>query len=76
MLATRPNVIVILADDLGFADVGYHGSPIPTPNIDRLSSEGIRLSEYYTHPVCTPSRAALLTGRYAFQSGMPFPVSF
>ena len=52
-----------LTDDQGYADVGYHGSPIPTPNLDALAMAGVRLENYYTHPMCSPSRAALLTGK-------------
>lgn len=62
--ATRPNVVFILADDLGWSDIGYHQSDIRTPELDRLASEGVRLETHCTSPVCSPSRAALLTGRY------------
>ena len=53
-----------MSDDQGYADVGYHNPdcPIPTPNIDQLALNGVRLENYYVHPTCTPSRAALLTG--------------
>jgi hypothetical protein len=61
---TRPHIIFILADDLGYRDVGYHGSRIRTPNIDRLAMSGIRLENYYTQAVCSPTRGQLLTGRY------------
>jgi arylsulfatase A len=65
----RPNVIVFLADDLGYGDVGSYGAKsIPTPNIDRLASEGIRFtSGYCSASTCTPTRYSLLTGRYAFR---------
>lgn len=68
---TPPNIIVILADDLGYGDVGYNGcSDIPTPNIDALVTNGVRCSNgYSTHPFCSPSRAALLTGRYQQRFG-------
>ena len=58
----KPNVIFIMADDLGNADVGYHGSDIKTPNIDKLANEGVRLENFHGMPVCTPSRAALDDG--------------
>jgi hypothetical protein len=61
---TRPNIIFIIADDLGYNDVGYHGSEIKTPNIDKLAMSGVRLENYYVQPVCTPTRGQLLTGRY------------
>lgn len=59
----RPNIIIILADDLGWADVGYHGSDIETPHIDRLANEGVKLNRFYATPFCSPTRAALMTGR-------------
>ena len=70
----RPNVIVILADDLGYGDISVYGSKvIRTPNIDRLAAEGVRFtSGYVTHPVCAPSRAGLLTGRYQERFGYEF----
>lgn len=71
--ATRPpNVIVIYADDLGWGDLGCYGSPIPTPNLDRVAAEGVRFTNFYSaNPVCSPSRAALLTGRYPTRVGVP-----
>ncbi|MEO9633579.1 MAG: arylsulfatase [Parasphingorhabdus sp.] len=65
-----PNVIIIMADDLGWGDVGYHGSDIETPNIDRLAREGMRLERFYALPVCTPTRSALMTGRDPIKLGM------
>ncbi|XP_077944942.1 arylsulfatase B isoform X1 [Gasterosteus aculeatus] len=62
--AARPHVVFILADDFGWNDVGYHGSEIRTPNLDRLSAAGVRLENYYVQPLCTPSRSQLMTGRY------------
>ena len=59
-----PHVIFILADDYGYNDVGYHGSEIKTPNIDRLSGDGVRLENYYVQPICTPTRSQLMSGRY------------
>ena len=70
-VAASPNLVVILADDLGYADVGFNGCPdIPTPNIDRIASEGVRCtSGYVTYSVCGPSRAGLITGRYQDRFG-------
>ncbi len=68
---TRPNIVLILADDLGWADLGVHGSRAGlTPNIDRLASQGTRLAQFYVTPVCAATRAALLTGRYPFRQWM------
>jgi arylsulfatase A-like enzyme len=67
-----PNVIVILADDLGWADLGHDGSKIDTPNIDRLAKEGVKLTRFYSSaPMCSPTRAALMTGRYPHSVGVP-----
>ena len=68
--APRPNVVYILADDLGWKDVGFHGSDIRTPNIDQLAAGGVRLEQFYSQPFCTPSRAALMTGRYPHRYGL------
>jgi len=66
-----PNVVVILCDDLGYGDLGCYGNRvIRTPNIDGLASEGVRLTDFYATPTCTPSRACLLTGRYPVRSGL------
>ena len=63
--AGTPNVIIILADDLGYGDLGsYGGKLIRTPNLDRLAAEGMRFTSFYAQPVCGPSRAALMTGSY------------
>jgi arylsulfatase A len=74
-----PNVIMIYCDDLGYGDLGCYGSKIPTPNIDRMATEGARFTHFYSgNPVCSPSRAALLTGRYPTRVGVPrvlFPTS-
>jgi arylsulfatase A-like enzyme len=58
----RPNFLVILADDLGFSDIGAFGSEIETPNLDRLAHAGIRLTDFHSAPACSPTRAMLLTG--------------
>jgi arylsulfatase A len=68
----RPNVLLMICDDLGFGDIGCYGSAIPTPNLDRLAAEGTRCMRYNSaHPICSASRAALLTGRYASRSHTP-----
>ncbi|XP_072036038.1 arylsulfatase B-like isoform X2 [Amphiura filiformis] len=69
-IAKPPHVIFILADDYGYNDVGYHGSEIKTPNIDKLSGEGVRLENYYVQPICTPTRSQLLSGRYQIHTGL------
>ena len=66
----KPNIVYIIADDLGWKDVGYHASDIKTPNIDKLAAEGATLNEFYSQPFCTPTRAALMTGRYPFRYGL------
>ena len=66
----RPNIVVILADDLGWGDVGYHGSEIRTPNIDRLCAEGIEMDRFYTAPISSPTRSGMLTGRYPNRWGI------
>src|SRR6266446_4792208 len=68
--ASRPNVIVILADDMGFSDAGCYGGEIHTPHIDRLANEGVRFAQFYNMARCCPTRAALLTGLYPHQAGM------
>ena len=65
-----PNIILILADDMGYSDIGCFGSEIRTPHLDRLAAEGVRLSSFYNNARCCPSRAALLTGLYPHQAGV------
>src|SRR5262245_3014617 len=62
--AERPNVVFIIADDLGWADVAFHGGNAPTPNLDKLAREGVELTQHYVAPVCSPTRSALMTGRF------------
>jgi arylsulfatase A-like enzyme len=70
----RPNVIVILADDLGWRDVGFHDSEIKTPNLDRLAREGVELTRFYSQPLCSPTRSALMTGRSPMRYGVQYSV--
>ena len=70
--AERPNIVILVADDLGWADVGYRGSDIQTPNLDRLAREGARLERFYATPICTPTRAALMTGRDPIKLGAAY----
>ncbi|HET6408762.1 MAG TPA: arylsulfatase [Chthoniobacteraceae bacterium] len=67
---TRPNVLLIISDDQGYGDLSLHGNPnLHTPNLDRMAREGAQLSRFYVSPVCAPTRAALLTGRYSLRTG-------
>lgn len=68
--AQRPNVLIIVADDLGFGDVGFNGATFPTPNIDRIAAMGTKLDRFYVSALCSPSRAGLLTGRYPHRYGI------
>lgn len=76
--APPPNIVLIYCDDLGYGDLGCYGSSISTPNMDRMAAQGVRFTNFYSaNPVCSPSRAALLTGRYPTRVGVPrvfFPV--
>ena len=65
-----PNIVIILADDLGWNAVGYHNPEIKTPNIDKLCKEGVELGNFYVSPMCSPTRAGLMTGRYPIRFGM------
>src|SRR5262245_4128167 len=67
-----PNIVFIYADDLGYGDLGCYGSRIRTPNLDRMAREGVLFRQFCSaSPVCSPSRASLLTGRYAVRTGVP-----
>ncbi len=69
----KPNILIILPDDLGWADVGYHGSDVRTPNIDKLARSGITFNQHYVMPTCTPTRVCLITGLYASRYGVLGP---
>src|SRR5881409_3978940 len=66
----RPNMIIIMSDDMGFSDLGCYGGEIPTPNLDKLAAGGLRFTQFYNNARCCPSRAALLTGLYPHHAGM------
>ena len=68
--ATRPNIMIILADDVGFSDIGCYGGEIHTPNLDKLAANGLRFTQFYNTSRCCPSRASLLTGLYPHQAGV------
>lgn len=68
--ADRPNIIVIMVDDMGFSDIGRYGSEIPTPHLDALANNGVQFSQFYNTGRCCPTRAALLTGLYSHQAGI------
>ncbi len=71
--APRPNIILIMADDMGFSDIGCYGGEIRTPNIDRLAAEGLRFTQFYNNAKCTTTRACLLSGMYPRNSGNSIP---
>ncbi len=68
--ASKPNIILFVSDDMGWNDVGYHGSKIATPHIDRLVKDGVQLDRFYVHPICSPTRTALMTGRVPARMGI------
>jgi arylsulfatase A-like enzyme len=68
--AEKPNIVLFLADDLGWADVPWHGSPYKMPNLAALAQQSVRLESHYVHPMCSPTRAAFMTGRYASRFGV------
>ena len=70
MPSDKPNIVVILVDDMGFSDLGCYGSEIPTPNLDSLAANGVRFTQFYNTARCCPTRAALLTGLYSHQAGV------
>src|SRR5687767_9211681 len=71
--APPPNLVFIMADDLGWADVEFHGGNAPTPNLDKLAAEGLELAQHYVAPVCSPTRTGLLTGRCWSRFGVTNP---
>lgn len=68
----RPNIILIMVDDMGYSDLGIYGSEINTPNLDKLAKEGLRLREFYNNSICAPTRASLLTGQYQHKAGVGY----
>src|ERR1041385_416845 len=69
---TRPHIVILVADDLGWRDVGYHASEIRTPHIDRLATEGVRCERFCAFPLCSPTRSALMTGRSPIRLGVVY----
>ena len=67
---SRPNIVAFVADDLGWADVPWHGSAYKMPNLARLAEQSVRLESHYVHPMCSPTRSAFMTGRYASRFGV------
>src|SRR5690606_10169639 len=71
IIRDRPNFVIVMTDDQGYGDVGYMGNPeVKTPNLDDMAESGLRLDRFYTAPVCSPTRAAVLTGRYPNRAGV------
>ena len=68
----KPNIILIMVDDMGYSDIGSYGSEINTPNLDKLASEGIRFREFYNNSICAPTRASLITGQYPHRAGIGY----
>jgi arylsulfatase B len=68
----RPNIVILLADDLGWSDVGFHGGEIRTPRLDRLAAESVRFDRFYSYPLCSPTRSALMTGRSPMRLGVVY----
>lgn len=74
LAASPPNIVMIMADDMGWGDVGFHGGEVPTPHLDRLAASGMELERFYVFPSCSPTRAALLSGLLPQRIGIPAPV--
>ena len=75
-LLAKPNVVILLSDDLGWNDVGYHDSSVQTPNIDNIAKQGIELNRFYVDPTCSTSRASLMTGSFATTHGVNVPIQW
>jgi arylsulfatase A-like enzyme len=71
----RPNIVLVMADDLGYGDVGWHGGPYQTPHLDQLAKASVRLEQHYSLPVCSPTRSALLSGRFNSRFGCTNPTN-
>ena len=71
MVGQKPNVVLIITDDQGYGDLGYHGNHhVKTPVLDRLAEESVRFNNFYVSPVCAPTRSSLMTGRYSLRTGV------
>ena len=70
LASKRPNIIIAMADDMGWSDIGCYGGEINTPNLDKLAAKGVRFTQFYNTGRCCPTRATLLTGTYAHQAGI------
>ena len=68
--ATKPNILIIVVDDMGYSDLGCFGGEISTPNIDKLAKQGVRFTQFYSNPMSAPTRASLLTGLYPTNAGI------
>ena len=68
-IATPPNIVVIMVDDLGYSDIGCYGGEIDTPNLDALAANGVALRNHFAAPICSPTRSSLMTGRYTIRLG-------
>src|SRR5688500_8376456 len=71
----QPNIVLIMADDLRYGDVGWHGGPYTTPHLDKLAKASVRLEQHYSLPVCSPTRSSLLTGRFNSRFGCLSPTN-
>jgi arylsulfatase A-like enzyme len=72
--AERPNIVLIMADDMGYSDIGCYGGEIPTPHLDALAEGGLRFTQFYNAGRCCPTRASLLTGLYPHEAGIGWMV--